>query len=693
MKVMDNETRAIWTEADRLNALRQYDILDTPAESDFDDIAQLAAEICGAPVSLISLIDHDRLWFKAAVGTDAKVSPREHSICTNLIGHGDLCVIPDTSIDSRFEQNPFVHGNPGLHFYAGATLETDEGLPLGMLCVLDEQPRQLTERQRLMLKALARQVMTQLELRRVLKQKRQSEEYLNLIVESARDFAIISMDIEGIVTTWNSGAEHIFGYKSEDMIGQCVAVIFTQEDCTLKAHSLELATAAELGRAADERWHVRKDGSRFYASGIMQSMLNEQGEIIGYTKIARDITAQKNAEEAMIAARNYAEAANIAKTDFLANMSHEIRTPMNAVIGLSNILAMSQPLTPKQKDYIRTLQLSADSLLALINDLLDISKIEARTVELEATPFSLTQIAQEVISMMAVRVKEKSLSFTLHGECVEHKSFIGDPTRLRQIVLNLCSNAIKFTNHGSVSIAIDCAAAGSPELKMISIAVRDTGIGIAADKLATIFEKFTQADSSINRKYGGTGLGLAITKTLAEIMGGTIEVESTVGVGSCFTVRIPLPIAHSEKAEVIETAILTADVRNDAQSGHCILLVEDYAPNVMVAGTFLESFGFSYNVASNGMEAVEMAKTGHYTAILMDVQMHGMNGLEATQLIRAYEKKSALAPVTIIGMTAHALTGDKERCLSVGMDDYISKPFNPDELNQKLSILRDAIAA
>ena len=516
----------------------------------------------------------------------------------------------------------------------------------------------------------------------------EAQERSRLMFESIKDYAVISMDTSGIINDWNSGAEEIFGYTKSEIIGTPLSFIFTPEDRVAEADVKEIKTAAETGRAMDERWHVRKDGNRFFASGILSAIKDNSGKLLGFTKIARDITSRKKAEEMMIEARNAAEAANIAKSEFLANMSHEIRTPMNAVLGLSNILAMSQPLTPKQKEFIKTLQLSADSLLSLINDLLDIAKIEARTVELEHIPFVMSQMVQEVISIVSVRAKEKGLSFTMDDECIKGWTFIGDPTRLRQIMMNLCSNAVKFTEHGGIHIAITCKPASLPQIQNLSISVKDTGIGIAPDQLATIFEKFIQADSSINRKYGGTGLGLAITKTLTEIMGGTIKVESTVGKGSDFMVCIELPLAVEGMDHAYASgAHITPPDQERNLNQLKILIVEDYAPNVLVVQTFLEQFGYSTDVATNGKEAFEKVKLGGIAAVLMDVQMHGMNGFNATQLIRSYEKQGNLMPIPIIGMTAHALSGDRERCISVGMDDYISKPFNPDVLKEKLSAL------
>ena len=514
---------------------------------------------------------------------------------------------------------------------------------------------------------------------------KESQSYLNLMLESVQDYAIISLDEAGRVMLWNSGAQKIFGYKPQEVMTSHIEVIFTPEDRAHGAPRTELAMAAANTRASDERWHIRKNGERFYASGTMAAMYDDEGRVKGFIKIARDMTAQQQAQEALLEARNAAEAANIAKTEFLANMSHEIRTPMNAIIGLSTILTKSQPLTPRQMEYIRTLSNSADSLLALINDLLDIAKIEARTVELEHIPFSLTRLMQEVASMMAVSVRERGLTFTGDGECVEERMFIGDPTRLRQIIVNLCSNAVKFTEQGGVHVGITCHTSDIPDSELIRITVTDSGIGIAPEKMETIFQKFVQADTSINRKYGGTGLGLAITKTLTEIMGGGISVKSEVGQGSVFEVSIPLKIATNDQVNRMEYSIeAIVDSTVEAHIRPHVLLVEDYDPNILVASTFLEDFGYHVDVANNGLEAFEAVQKRDYIAVLMDVQMHGMNGLDATRRIREWEESENRSRMRIIGMTAHALAGDRERCLAVGMDDYIPKPFRPEELRRKI---------
>ncbi|NBO19773.1 MAG: response regulator, partial [Proteobacteria bacterium] len=400
-----------------------------------------------------------------------------------------------------------------------------------------------------------------------------------------------------------------------------------------------------------------------------------------YVSLAKE--KQEMLQKAHMAA-NALHEANLRKDEFLANMSHEIRTPMNAVIGLANILHASKPLTSKQQQYISTLQLSANSLLALINDLLDIAKIESNNVQLENEPFNLRELVEEVASIASVQAYEKGIRLNGHYAENLRQEFLGDANRLRQVLINLVTNAIKFTDRGQVSISVKAVQENEGK-STIDIEVMDTGIGIPEDKLGNIFSKFSQGDSSITRKYGGTGLGLAITKALVDRMEGQITVHSNPGGGSRFVVSLPLTHGTRPAPEALTPASASSRARPARPNAPFILLVEDYKPNLLVACTLLEELGYRYETAANGREAIYKSSITDFDVVLMDVQMPDVDGYTATRIIRQREQDSGKRALPIIGVTAYALSGDKEKCLAAGMDDYLSKPFEARELEQKIA--------
>ncbi len=373
-------------------------------------------------------------------------------------------------------------------------------------------------------------------------------------------------------------------------------------------------------------------------------------------------------------ARDTAFQASQAKSEFLANMSHEIRTPMNAVLGTTAMLLESQ-LDEDQLGLARIIERSGRDLLTIINDILDFSKLEAGKLRIERIPFDLPDTVQGVVAMLTPKAEAKGvrLGLKIADEVPQHIE--GDPGRLRQVLTNLADNALKFTEHGFVLIHLSVTS--SPQGSQLTLAVRDSGIGIAVDKLNTMFEKFTQADTSTTRRFGGTGLGLAICRQLVELMGGHLTAESVVGAGSTFTVTMPLTlqtqVAKTEPARVTATDRLTGRV----------LLAEDYPANQRIARWMLEKMGLRVEIVADGRQALERLAAESFDLVLMDCQMPEMDGYDATRAIRAAEG-APYQRIPIVAMTAAALPADRERCLAVGMDDYVSKPVQQTDLAQTM---------
>jgi PAS domain S-box-containing protein len=413
-------------------------------------------------------------------------------------------------------------------------------------------------------------------------------------------------------------------------------------------------------------------GQRWFADASGAPVRDAQGRVIGGIAVTVDVTDRKRAEEALVQAKAAAEAAAVAKGQFLANMSHELRTPMNAILGMIDV-ALPKATDPTVQDCLQTAKGSADLLLTLLNDLLDSAKIESGKLELESAPFSLRRMLDQITRVLAVRASEKGLVFYCRLSEETPDVVMGDRTRLQQILLNLAGNAIKFTERGEVEIGLHALSHDGDVC--LEFAVRDTGIGIPPSSIEHLFQPFGQADASMSRRFGGTGLGLSISRSLVEMMGGRIRAESEVGKGSTFYFTVRLPLAKecppdSPSAPAIPV-LRAATLR--------ILLVEDNPANQKLAAYILQDRGHTVEIAADGQEALRSTEQDRYDVILMDVQMPGMDGLEATAAIRKREEGGGRR-TPIIAMTAHAMKSDRERCLAAGMDGYLSKPIDPREM-------------
>lgn len=556
-------------ESTRLASLISCNILDTPPEEGFDSLTRLASSLCGAPISLISLVDEDRQWFKSHVGIDATQTPRDAAFCGYAILNEGPLVIEDALRDERTYDNPLVSGPPGIRFYAGVPLIIEGGMPLGTLCVIDVVPREPTDEMMDCLKALAFQAASQLELRRA-------------------------------------------------------------------------ATRLEQ-------------------------------------------------------ARRTAEEANQAKSAFLAHMSHEVRTPLTSIVGYADLLRTGNSSPAETAPAVDAIARNASHLLQVVNDILDVSKIEAGMMDVERRSVDLVSVLADLVRLAQPRAIKKSIPLELSFQTPTPASIETDALRLRQILLNLTYNAIKFTDAGRISIDVSADAKDHS----LTIGIRDTGPGMTPEQVETVsrFEAFRQADNSTTRQFGGTGLGLRIAHTLATMLDGCLSVESVVGEGSTFSVtlnNLNVPAGDSWRSQIEAQRLLidsqhirdTATVGEPAKvnpsnnlGGLRILLAEDSPDSQRLICLHLRRAGAEVVPATDGNQAFLKAiasmdgSVPHFDVVLMDIEMPGIDGYEATRRLRehGYERP-------IIILSAHALSNSQNRGHQAGADDYLTKPIDPSRL-------------
>jgi PAS domain S-box-containing protein len=789
------------TETKRLKALHDLAILGTDAEQQFDDLVLLASQICKTPISAISLVSKEHQWFKAKVGLSATETPRDVSFCTHAILGDEVFVVNDASKHPLFQDNPLVTGEMSIRFYAGAPLVTKNGDALGTICVIDQKARQASPNEIAVLKALSRQVVSLIELRRqslelatlnteldkkaakvralsdnsplgVFATDSQGQcEYVNAAYKKITDrseesllgnswvSAIHPDDRERVFAEWKDSIRKNLPYSSIHRFitpngtanvcrvnasaishaDKIVGYVGTAEDITalcerekyveLERKRLELALlGGNLGLwdwniSTNEvffnaRWaemigekiedipgHINSWLERAHPDDIpkCQKAIEEhfcqkteyyetthrmrhkdgtwrwildRGQVVERTsddKPLRMVGTHLDISE-QIEARMKAEAASEAKAQFLANMSHEIRTPMNGIIGMTELL-MDSALNEDQRNLLKDVEYSANSLLAIINDILDLSKVESGKIEINPVCTDIYPLVENAISVVQIKAKEKQIEIRCEI-APDIPMFLADDVRLRQILINLLGNSIKFTeNSGGIVIRI-AEETLSAKSHFLTFEISDSGIGIPEDKIATIFTPFTQADSGTTRKYGGTGLGLSISRQLVEMMGGEISVTSKLNIGTTFRFTVPLVPAPTKSVIRKELKHSAHNSLVTSTASPIVLLVEDNSVNQRLAIRVLEKLGCTVKLATNGLEAVELFKNSGEAIeiIFMDCQMPVMSGYDATRAIRALDVNNS-RHVPIVAMTANAMKGDREHCLKSGMDNYISKPF------------------
>jgi PAS domain S-box-containing protein len=522
---------------------------------------------------------------------------------------------------------------------------------------------------------------------------KQASQYSLSLIEASRD-PLVTINTEGKITDMNEATVRVTGIERKILIGSDFFDYFTDQQKAREVYQ----EVFEKGSVADSPLTLQnKDGKLTDVLFNGSVYKDDIGNVLGVVIVARDIAEQKRIENELIEAKISAEKATAiaedaqtkaenatliareavkSKQQFLSNMSHEIRTPMNAIIGFTKVI-LKTGLTAKQKEYLTAIKISGDALIVLINDILDLAKVDSGKMIFEQIPFKLNLSISLMLHLFETKINEKNLKLVLEFDKNIPEVLAGDPVRLNQIILNLVSNAIKFTSIGQITVSINLLKEDENNV-FIQFSVKDTGIGISSEKIEGLFENFQQANSSTSRIFGGTGLGLAIVKQLVEPQGGTLNVESTVDVGSTFS--FILPFKKTDETIILESEILEVD--NELKDIK-VLVVEDLELNQLLIRTLLDDFGFECEIVANGKLAIERLENKNFDIILMDLQMPEMNGFEATEYIRNKLKLT----IPIIALTADVTTIDAEKCINAGMNDYISKPVDEGKLFRKMIAL------
>lgn len=915
--LINNQTSSTY-EMERLKALQDYDILDTPPEQEFDNITKLASLICNTPIAVIVLVDEDRLWFKSAIGVDCKELPRSSSFAEQVIQSESVFEVCDALQDEHFSKHLKLINHSHLRYYAGAPLIDDEGYRLGTICVFDQVRKELSGEQKEGLQILAKEIITHISLRKKAKElnlkNQRFEELLNIstvspeihcilddkgellfvnnavtsvleyeveeavgltawtfcyrddinrvvhaieaglsagtkqfnidfrivtksglvrwlswnmvcknrrwyaygrdITENKRvenelmklsfvaskvNNAVVINDSDNHVTWVNAAFEKITGFTLEDIKGQRLGdliqgpgtdlelieqareltnkhqsftvdllayrkdrqpiwlsiyntVVFNDEgkveieveiilDITEKKkaeeelqllslvasktdtgvnisdgegyttwinHSMEkltgytlnelqglrlgdilskdeaqreLIVASRLKANNRESYSIevqakKKSGEPIWLSVSNTPIVNEKGKVERQIDLITDISQRKQVEKEMVEAKEQALQLSAAKEMFLSVMSHEIRTPLNAVIGMAHLLLDNDPKESQLPD-LNLLRFSAENLLNIINDILDLTKMETGNVQLEAIPFSLKTLASDVINSLQMNVVARNNKLELICDENIPDYVKGDKTRLYQVLMNLLGNAIKFTHDGEIVLKVKMLAE-TKEHVSVYFEIKDTGIGIAAEKLDYIFQPFIQARTDISRKYGGTGLGLTITKKMLELYGADIQVESEEEKGTKFFFNISFEKA---KDYIPQVKVFTEPNKfNDKR----ILVVDDNEINALIAKRIFGKWGLNLDFAVTGEEALVKVRDQVYDLIFMDIKMPGIDGFEASTLIRAMEG-DYYKKVPILALTASTLHDEHNKFAESGMNGHILKPFKPEDMRNVLS--------
>jgi PAS domain S-box-containing protein len=644
------------------------------------EIAVAAATLMTAPLVRIWIADEDTQMLELRASSDAQLAADYPSTQMRFSERGAGWVatyrrpldIPDIAVDERIATRAWFQTH-AFRSFLGVPILHQESL-LGVLVLIGREPFRLGPDEQALLDTFVAQAAVAIRNASLYEALRSSEERTRLILENALD-AVIAIDQMGLITDWNPQAEATFGWCRQEAIGRSLAeTIIPYQYREAHQRGLQRFLATGQGPVLNKRIEItalHRDGREFPVELAVSPL--QVGQTFIFSAFIRDITERKRAEADLQQAKDAAEAAAKAKGEFLANMSHEIRTPMNGILGMTE-LALDTDLTPEQQEYLTSVRASADALLGVINDILDFSKVEAGKLALDPVSFDLRDSLGASLKTLALRAHEKGLelAYTVQPEVPD--IVVGDQGRLRQILVNLVGNAVKFTEHGEVVVEVEATSPITDTVEL-HVAVRDTGIGIAADKQRLILEPFTQADGSTTRKYGGTGLGLAISKQLVALMGGRLWLESDVGRGSTF---------HFTTCFGVQSASAIRQVPGPALNVHQlhVLVVDDNATNRRILYDILAHWHMQPMAVGDGeaaLAALIQAKDAGapFPLVLLDVQMPEMDGFTLARRIR---QDPALAGATILMLSSTDLAGDTMRCRELGIPIYLTKPIIQSDL-------------
>jgi len=515
---------------------------------------------------------------------------------------------------------------------------------------------------------------------------RWTEEGFRLMVESVTDCAIVMLDSEGRVASWNTGAQRIKGYSAEEIVGQHFSRFYPPADISRGVPQRDLDSAAAQGRFEVEGWRVRKDGSTFWANVVFTAIRDPAGQPRGFAKLTRDLTERRQVEQALTEAKGAAEKANLAKSEFLSSMSHELRSPLNAILGFAQLMESDiTPATPSQKASIDEILRAGWYLLELINEILDLAQIESGRLSLSTEPTSLAEVLRECQAMIEPQAQPRGIAMTFPS--FEVPCYVAvDRTRLKQVLINLLSNAIKYNKSGG-TVVVDLAGS---TLERIRINVRDTGPGLPAEKLAQLFQPFNR----LGQEHGaqqGTGIGLVMSKRLVELMGGVLGIESRVGVGSVFWCDVGAAVAPELEAVAAEPVAI-AD--SDAQPGarlRTLLYVEDNPANLkLVEQLITRRSTLRLLTAVDGNQGIQLARAHHPDVILMDINLPGISGIEALKILR---DDPVTAHIPIVALSANAMPRDIAKGLEAGFFSYLTKPIKVKAFMEALDAALEAAHA